>query len=228
MIGPAPADRTNRDAGFTLAEVLVVLVIASLMSVMILGVLTLQARAEGSLRTRVTDGDAVVRVQSLLRARMETMRAFPDIHGVGDWVTFEGRPGLLQFDAPALQNDGPHALYHYRLQLDRSGNLLLLDLNSRSPIDWRILTNKGWNAMTLLSGASRIQLTYFGPDRFTGKDAWQENWIRRRSLPKLISIRVIFPSGDLRRWPVFMVRPSTQTRLPCHQDNFGKDCGDPT
>ena len=228
MMARTSPSRTQQDAGFTLAEVLVVLVIMSLMSVMILGVLTLQARAEGSLRTRVTDGDAIVRVQSLLRTRMETMRAFPDIHGVGDWVTFEGRPGLLQFDAPALHNEGPHALYHFRLQLDRSGNLLLLDLNSRSPIDWRLLSNEGWHAMTLLGGTSRMQLTYFGPDRFTGRDAWQESWIRRRGLPKLISIRVSFPSGDPRRWPVFMVRPSPQTRLPCHQDNFGKDCGDPT
>ena len=222
------AVRAMPDAGYTLAEALVSLFIFSLISVMILGVVTLQGRAEGTLRNRIDRDEAVVLAQTILRSRMDGMRSLVDIHGTGDSVAFDGRPDLLQFDAPIFQSAGPHALHHFRLRLERDGNLVLYTMNGRSLTDWRPPGNAGWNSLPLLADVARIQLTYFGPDRYTGKDAWQETWQRRRSLPKLISLRLIFPAEDPRRWPVLMVRPSPQTHLACRDENSGKDCGDST
>jgi len=224
---PAPLP-SRREAGFTLTEALVALFVFGLLSSMILSVLTLQGRAESTLRNRIDADDRVSLAQTLLRDRMDAMRAVPDLHGTGDSLTFRGFPNKLEFDAPIYQAEGPHSLHHFRLQMERGGNLVLYALNTRSTVDAQKQGIEGWQALPLLERVDRIEFTYFGPDRFTGQDAWQQTWEERRSLPKLVRMKLAFPAGDPRAWPVLMVRPAPQTRLPCREQNLGKDCGDQT
>ncbi len=223
----ATALARRHEAGFTLTEALVALFVFGLLSSMILSVLTLQGRAESTLRNRIDADDRVALAQNLLRDRMDAMRAVVDIHGAGDSLTFRGLPGSMDFESPTYQAEGPHALHHFRLQKERDGNLVLYALNTRSVVDWRTQGTTGWQALPLLERVDRVEFTYFGPDRFTGRDAWQETWERRRSLPKLVRVRLAFATGDPRAWPVLMVKPAPQTRLPCRDDYQTKDCGDP-
>lgn len=215
------------EAGFTLTEALVALLVFGLLSSMILSVLTLQGRAENTLRNRIDADDRVALAQNLLRERMDAMRAVVDIRGAGDYVSFRGLPHSVDFESPTFQAEGPHALHRFRLQMERGGNLMLYTINTRSTVDWRLQSIAGWQAIPLLDRVDKIEFTYFGPDRYTGRDAWQETWERRRSLPKLVRMRLAFAPGDPRAWPVLMVKPAPQTRVPCREDNQGKDCGEP-
>lgn len=224
-----PARRPARaDGGFTLTEALVALAIFGLLSAMIASVLTMQLRADASLRGRMEADDRVVQAQTLLRERMDAMRAVVDIHGSGDTVTLYGLPDRLDFTAPAWRSEGPHALYIYHLMLGRNGTLVLAAQNELAQTAEGYTNPAMFPSVELLDNVARIELTYYGPDRFTGRDAWQERWTQRRALPKLIRLKVAFAPGDPRVWPVLMVQPAPQVRLPCREDNTSRDCGGPT
>ena len=102
---------------------------------------------------------------------------------------------------------------------------MLRYVSERSGLDLRQRDVSGWSSMTLLDGVEAIEFTYFGPDRVTGRDTWQQSWQGRRVAPKLIRMRLAFAQGDPRAWPVLLMRPWSSLRKTCDQNQTGADCG---
>jgi general secretion pathway protein J len=219
---PPPANA----AGFTLAEALVALFVFGLISTMILGVLTMQARADATLRTRIEAQDRVALAQNTLRERMTRMRQVTDARGTGDTIIFSGLPNQIEFMAPTYQAEGPHALHHFSLHLEQGNNLVLSSINERTSPQAAVIEGLGWAPLVLLDNVTHIDLDYFGQDTISGRDSWQQNWTQRGRLPKLIRMKLAFGRGDTRVWPVLMIRPAPQSRLPCRDDNSSRDCGE--
>jgi len=216
----------QNDAGFTLAEALVALFVFGLISAMILGVLTMQARAEGTLFGRMEAADGVVLAQNALRQRISGMRMIPDTRGTADTVLFTGLPNQLEFVAPTFQADGPHALHRFLVNVTQGRNLVLSAVNERTSPRAAVLEGIGRRQLILLNNVARVDIDYYGPGKFVQYDSWQQSWLRRGSLPKLIRIRVTFGLGDSRTWPVLMVRPAPMTRVPCRDEIGSKNCGE--
>ncbi len=223
---PARLASDHHDAGFTLAEALVALFVFGLISAMILGVLTMQARAEESLLGRIDAEDRVVLAQNALRERVSAMRMIPDAKGSADTVVFSGFPNQLEFVAPTFQADGPHALHRFLIHVAQGGNLVLSAVNERTSPRAAVLEGIGQRQLVLLNNVARMDIDYYGPGKFVQYDSWQQNWLRRGILPKLIRIRVTFGRSDSRTWPVLMVRPAPMTRVPCRDDNGSPNCGE--
>lgn len=214
-----------RDAGFTLAEALVALFIFGLISTMILGVLTMQARADTTLSHRIEAEDRVVLTQNTLRERMIAMRQILDPRGSGNTTLFKGLENRVEFMAPTYQAEGPRALHRFVLELDQRDNLVLSAINERTSPQAEVIEGLGWSRQVLLNNVRHIDVDYFGSDTVTGRDIWQQSWVERPRLPKLIRMRVTFGRGDTRAWPVFMVHPAPQSRVPCRDDSASKNCG---
>ena len=221
----------RRDArGFTLPEVLVSLFIFGLVSSLLLAVIDMERRSDAAERRRDQSLSQIATVQQLLRTRMEAMHAVTDLHGVGDTLTLAGQPTDLRFDAPQIMSDGPHALQHWRITLNEDGQLLLWQASELSAVDMREATTAGWAAQVLLDRVAAVRFDYFGPDPINGRDAWQVNWQHRRIMPKLIRLKLAFPRGDNRIWPVFMARPWSGVQINCSNgqtaSSFAEaDCG---
>ena len=229
---PCAASRRRRssneglkEAGFTLIEALVALFVFGLVATLVLGVLSMQARAESTLRGRIEAEDKVVLAQNTLRERMSAMRRLVDPRG-GDTAFFRGQSDRLEFIAPTFQAEGPRALYRFRLQVVTGDRLVLYTLNERTSLQATTSEARGWAPLELLDNVTRLEIGYFGPDRFTGADTWQLDWMSRTALPKLVRIRAVMGQGDVRRWPLLIVRPAPQSRKPCGDQTASQNCGD--
>ena len=203
MAGAALGDK---QAGFTLLEVLVALVVLGLLFVGLTG----GVRAGLSLRHaqihrlgETAELDAAMR---LLRSVMSRLPVVPEgnrliatetgagFGGEGDRVSFVGElpTGLgarrraditLRLDDRRLMLSWtPH--YHER----RLGP-------SRQPTD-----------TVLLDGVERLDLAYWGAPAAGQPPAWQARW-ESPDAPELIRVRLIFAKGDPRHWPDLITAP---------------------
>lgn len=217
--------RDRHDAGFTLAEMLVALALFAMICALIAAVVNLIARLDGSAKRQ---GDAVgqiVSAQTLLRARLEQMRVMVDPRGAGDTIAMSGQRDELTFTAPGLAANGAHQLQAIRLRRSPRGELMLYTVPLLAGYDLRDPSVAGWSAAPLLDGVKWAEITYYGTDRVTGRDAWQDRWQGRAQPPKLVRVRLGFAAGDARTWPVLMVRPMSGVRLACQDGRKGLDCG---
>lgn len=218
--------RPRRETGFTLAEMLVALALFAMISALLAAVVHLIARLDGRSRQQSDAVEQVVSAQTLLRARLEELRPLVDIRGLGDTITMVGLPGELTFTAPGFAAAGPHAVQILRLRRTDQGQLMLYAAPLLAGHDLRGRSVVGWQSLPLLGGVTRLDIAYFGPDRLTGRDVWQDRWERRAQPPRLVRVRVGFADGDARQWPVLMVRPMASVRLACQDGNTSLDCGE--
>ncbi len=214
---------SQREGGFTLIEVLVSLFIAGLIATLLLSVLDMQGRSEVNLRKHTTGDESVVAAQTALRGRLEAMRVLPDRRGIGNTLTMRGELKQIDFEAPLFASGGPHGLHRFRLVLGKDRALMLYSINLRTSVN-AFEVSKSWDRLRLIDNVERFEITYFGPERRSGRDMWQERWEYQSALPKLIRVQLSFAAGDTRFWPVLMVRTAPQQKLGCAPGEQGPDC----
>lgn len=220
---------TTGEAGFTLLELLVTLAVLSCISTLLLGaVVTVRQSAQ-----RLLSGDAasvsVGAAQSILRARIEGLRAVQRGDRATPVVDFEGTGDRLSFYAPPIGRDAPGSLQAFRLLRMATGDIVLFSASSLTEnVDLRSPTIVGWTPTRLVEGASEMSLTYFGPAPGITGGAWQRFWSSRAQPPQLIRIAVKFPEGDRRRWSDLVVRPRVTVNLACRIDRATARCGETT
>lgn len=224
---PRLSARANvREGGFTLAEMLVALALFGMISALLASVIHLIARLDGSARRQGDAVEQVVSAQTVLRARLEQLRPMIDIRGLGDTITLVGRRDEITFTTPDLAARGPHEVQAMRLRRTNRGQLVLYAAPLLAGYDLRVPSVEGWRAAPLLDGVQWLDIAYFGPDRLTARDVWQDRWEGRAQPPKLVRVRLGFADGDPRRWPVLMVRPLSGVRLACQDGRKSLDCGE--
>lgn len=207
--------RPDREAGFTLAEVLVTLGLLGLFAVLLTGALGGTVRAGQSLAQPAGDG-GIAAAQRVLRARLEHTTPVVRTDSIDPIVDLRGDARRLSFTAPPPDRQDPDALQLYRLTLTPAGDLVLYSassLNSRIDLSDPALT--GWQGTRLLSDVAELELSYFGPDRFVASERWQTVWMQRQQLPALIRVRLRFAEGDRRFWPDLVVRPGATVNTAC-------------
>lgn len=220
---PRPA---RGESGFTLAEMLVALALFAMISTLIAAVVNLIARLDGTARREGDATEQVVSAQTVLRARLEQMRAMADPREAGDTIALIGQPDEVTFTAPGLAANGAHQLQAIRLRRDPRGELVLYSAPLLAGYDLHAPSVAGWSAVSLLGGVKDITLAYYGADPVSGRDAWQDRWQGRAEPPKLVRLRLGFADGDPRTWPVLLVRPISGVHLACLGGRRTLDCGE--
>jgi general secretion pathway protein J len=204
-----------REAGFTLAELLVTLGILGLVSGLLV---TLFAGTFQAIRAVGTSDDdtSVTAAQRIVRAQLE--RIVPVVRGDSSNAIVDagGDAHGFNFTGPPLDRNAPDTLQRFRLLLSAAGDLMLY---SASTLDNRIDLNDpslvGWRGTRLIGNVAAIDLAYFGPDRFSRDERWQAFWIQRQQAPALVRVRLRFASGDRRDWPDLVVRPRATINAAC-------------
>jgi general secretion pathway protein J len=214
------------EAGFTLAEMLVALALFGMISALLASVISLIAQLDRSSRRQGAAIEQVAAAQDLLRARLEQMRPVADPRALGDSLAIVGLRDEVTFAAPGLAAGGAHQLQAIRLRRTQGGELAFYTAPLLAGHDLRSPSVAGWSAAPLLDGVQRLEITYFGTDRITGRDVWQDRWLARAQLPKLVRVRLGLAEGDPRSWPVLIVRPMSGVHLACQQGRQSPDCGD--
>jgi len=185
----------HREAGYTLIELIVVLLLAGLVGTAATGGLQFGTRIWERSDARIEEGREMVASQTVLRSLLAS--AIPKQKG--GFVTFRGTRGTISFDASALPAFGSHGLLHMDVALQReNGNMsLLVTATSLTDLKYRRST-------VLAEHLSDAQFAYLDG---SGKlPVWVAYWRDRDRLPEAVRL-----DGGT-SWPALIIR------LPIAQD----------
>jgi general secretion pathway protein J len=217
-----------KESGFTLIEMIIALVLASLLSVVIASGLHLGIRSWEAVSSKVNDGsDTYVSMHALRRVlsslRPERVR---DDDGTPQ-AAFYGTRNEVMFIAPLEQIGNQDDLYWIMVKEriaengDMSLVLYLLPFNEKTQFDDdenAALKNIVWQEKIdeilqleseIVVGNpdfSGISFEYLHIDN-NGDEVWEEEWIENSQLPR--SIKVTLEFGPDNVWPTMYVLPKT-------------------
>ncbi|MFT8776786.1 MAG: prepilin-type N-terminal cleavage/methylation domain-containing protein [Gluconacetobacter liquefaciens] len=184
----------RRQAGFTLLEILIALVVFSL----VLLVLRQGFRTATMLFERqhvlLASQAELGAVDRLLRGLVK--RADPGAGREGPLFVGQSHGLVLRGTLPIALSGQPDIQADIRLSVDDRHRLLLIWLPYRHVIAPPAQERK----QTLLTNVADLECTYFSNGH------WNTTWEADR-LPILVRIRIRFPDGDPRRWPDIVASP---------------------
>lgn len=192
--------RGDGQAGFTLVEVLVSLVILALILSLIPAALRIGQRVWE------TD-DAFARRQGLASFRRSIEQRLTEalpIHirdrALGLRIEFAGEPGRLSFIAPAAAGPAGGGVYRFELTLGDGGERRPLVLRQSL---YRALDPGKQRAVTMehrsQEGVAGLSLRYFGAPEPNKPAIWQAQWPRRDALPELVELSVTVAGAKFER-----------------------------
>lgn len=217
--------QSDREAGFTLVELLVSLVLLTMTALLLLATMTTGRGLEKRASASAIAGESVAAVHAILRDRIEAM--VPESRfGPGEpIVDVRGDSGILSFTAPPAEALRPAPPQRFRLMLTRAGELSLFSIDPLSTrADPEAPSVVGWERTPLLGNVTSLGITYFGAAPPDNQRRWRGGWRDRPSLPELVRIRVGFAPGDARIWPDLIVRPATTVHSACQIDRTTGRC----
>jgi general secretion pathway protein J len=190
----------RRNAGFTLLEVLVALVVLGLLMATLaqgmrigLGAMTVGQRIGAGV-------DGLEATERTLRALLG--RAAPSDTATQDRA-FTGLAQGMAFTTTLPEGLGTP------LPVEADVSLLVAD-GHRLELRWRphhrnwIVTPPPPATVVLQEGVAGLALEFFEPGADGRGGRWLSSW-RGGDLPRLVRIRVTFPDGDRRHWPDIVV-----------------------
>jgi general secretion pathway protein J len=212
------------NAGFTLVEVLVALLLFSLLSLALFGTVRVDASAWVRATSHADDSDRRIHAQDLLRHLIEN--AYPlylSSDPASRRIDFTGSKNGLNFlsSAPmALANGGrSRVVLAIEPENDR------LDLMLESNPELAVKNGQAEAARRpLVSGASAVAFSYFGRT-LSGRTAeWHDDWNAQTELPRLVRVEVRFPASDGDSWPDLIVAPRIVADVGCVLDRLTTRC----
>ncbi len=190
-----------RQAGFTLLEVLVALVVLGLVVSGLAGVTRFglaSVRTQARVAARQGDLEPVDRLLRRLVANMALPNDDRQPGLAGDATGF-----ACITKAPA--EGGPAGRVDASVATD-AARRLVLRWSPHLHAD-RLAPRPSSAEETLLEGVDRMEVSYLSPDRA----GWLPGW-DRTDLPALIRVRLVFAPGDPRRWPPIIAATTEQSR----------------
>ena len=201
---------STRDAGWTLIELLVGLVLLSLIMVLLTNSVFSSRRAIDQLQLRRGDVSVEV-VETYLRHALSEAQPIKQVHAAIDAPLIgasHDRLQLISAYAPAGQYGG---LYQIDLELSPAGNGRGYDLAETRTL-YRPEAEPGASEPDRPSTRSRLLrnvrglgFRYYGVRGEEEPPAWSDDWTDPTKLPELIEIQVGFSGSDDRKWLPFVV-----------------------
>jgi general secretion pathway protein J len=219
-----PRVRWCSNAGFTLLEFLIALLLFSLLSVALFGSIRTCTAVWSRASSHADASDHGLHAQDLLRYLIEN--AYPlylfDNANSGH-VDFSGSESSLSFLSVAPMALGNGGRSRIKLAIERHGDSVDLLLESKPEL--AIVSNEAEKARKpLLTGASAVAFSYFGKTPADRSAAWHDDWANRVELPRLIRIEAHFQANDERDWPDLIVTPRIVADVRCVLDQITTRC----
>lgn len=217
--------RGNRQAGFTLLELLVAMTVLGLLTGLLASGLGFGSRVWERERGQLEVAAELQTVQDVLRrmlAQAMPLSTPPEDGSAVQEAAFVGRENTVEFLGPPPAQSIVGGIYAYRLAAvpDVSGTRLVLEWRQRPPQQSRRARTRVTNAelaepeklqakheVVLLAHLADVEFSYFGPAEEGGKARWQNDWQNATTLPQLMRVKVRFRQDDARRWPDLMIEP---------------------
>jgi prepilin-type N-terminal cleavage/methylation domain-containing protein len=193
--------------GYTLIELIVALLLASLVGTAVTGGLQFGTRIWERSDSRIEESRDIATAQTVLRSLLAS--AIP--RRKGGFVTFRGERGSLSFDASTLPALGSHGLVRMDIVLDHDVAESSLKLVATSLID-----SRAHRSAVLMERLSDARFSYLDA---SGKlPVWLAAWRDRDRLPDAVRL----DSGG--SWPVLVMRLPIAQDADCAFDPVSTSC----
>jgi general secretion pathway protein J len=197
-----PNGGPGRQAGFTLLEMLVVLVVLGLLVVGLAQGVRTGLTLWGAQTRRVSETGELDAVARILRTLLSEIPASSSVGPAGS-PEIKGREDSLEFVGDLPTGLGTTRRADITIEL-RQGRLVLRwtprrhELSSAPPPQP--------TEIELLGRVDRLDFAYWGAPVTGQPAAWQAQW-DGPEIPELIRLRLGFAQGDRRRWPALIAAP---------------------
>jgi len=192
------------EAGFTLLELLIAMVLLGMVSTMGFGGLRLGLN--GLAKAPVTPSEVPV-LQRMIRGWLS--QAAPVLLGDGgpdSVVAFVGEPERVSWTGPLPERFAAPGLNRVTLALDRgekSADVVMAWRPHRPDQPMEPLPEDA--GRPVLPGVSKLRFRYFGALDEGEPPEWTDRWEGRRTLPRAVEMSVDLPGTDRQNWPVLTV-----------------------
>jgi general secretion pathway protein J len=220
---PRPLARA-RQAGFTLVEVLVALILLSLLTMALFFSVRFGVTAWQRGTGRSDQIHTSMLVQDLLRRLIG--QAYPLVLSDGSGngrVDFEGTSTSLDFLAPVPVALASGGRARFKLSIERHGDGSDLVVTSRPELAAADAATE-LSRKTLLATIETAEFSYFGAVQSDGAAQWHDRWSGEMTLPMLVRVRLRFARGDPRLWPDLTIAPRITADVGCVYDPLTKLC----
>lgn len=215
MTGRAPQAGPDREAGFTLIEVLAALALASLVLVSLN--LAMSAIERGVSKTQASLGrqSALTAATDIFAADVARIAKIRRGEKEGDGYLFEG--SARQMIYPLAEREGltTGGLYLVRLRVRQEKGIYRL-IRDRAPLAAGETpdTDAKWqDAVVLLEGPYDIAFAYRA--QRSGARAWTESWSGAEAMPEQVRLTIGEPGTDRVRIPVLVQSLRIDTEVDC-------------
>jgi general secretion pathway protein J len=211
-------------AGFSLVEVLVALVLLSLLSMVLFFSVRFGITAWRRGGERSDQIHTSMLVQDLLRRLIGQAYPLVLVEGAGSGrVDFAGTATSLDFLGPVPVALASGGRARFKLSIEGRGDHSDLVLTSRPELVADDASAE-LSRKTLLATIEAGEFAYFGVTQPQSAALWHERWSGELSLPALVRLRLRFARSDPRLWPDLTIAPRISADVGCEYDPLTKLC----
>jgi general secretion pathway protein J len=204
---PAKLSCRRAEAGFTLLEIIVAVVILAMIMTTAFGALRLGDRSWEAGIKRANESEQLRTTGNLLQRQFNQI--VPMVWTVDNEprIAFNGDRRQVQFIAPAPQHHGATGLFEFTLSAEGVEDDVRLVLNYTlfNPDHTSLGPSDGGRRVQLAERLKSVELEYFGSTKADEAPAWHAEWnTEQASYPEMVRLRVERESGAL-QWPELLL-----------------------
>lgn len=193
----------SAEAGFTLLEIIVAMLVLAMIMTTAFGALRLSDRSWEAGIKRAGEAEQLRTTADLLRRQFNQLLPLHWIVDTERRIAFKGDRTRVQFIAPAPQHHGATGLFEFTFsaEADEDDIRLILNYTLHDPDQTQLGPPDSGRRVRLVERLKSVELEYYGTSTGDESPAWHPQWSsEEESYPELVRLRMERESG-MPQWP---------------------------
>ncbi len=191
---------TIKSQGFTLIEVLIGLTLLSIMVVLLFTSLKICADSWERGEIKITSVNEMGVVYNFFQQHLSVARpAWNDVIGEEKMFSFQSNSQTLHFVSEFPASVGRMGLQLFSVTLNEEGDESFLKVTLEPFGKLAEGEDRSQEEVILIKHVKDFKISYFGAEDQASEGVWEEEWLGRSVLPRLVKIKIDLISGIY--WP---------------------------